>query len=476
MKSPFFIALALALCAAASIHAADPLDIGSHRELFVDRFLIENLHGVELRLHEPHDEGVVLSFDKPWEGAFCAYSTVLKDGSKYRLYYRGKGAGGDGKGEVTCYAESDDGLRWTKPNLGLHEIAGSTNNNVILTGSGITHNFSPFLDAKPGTPATQRFKALGGLKDKTGGGLHALTSEDGIHWNDLHDGPVITHGAFDSQNVSFWSELEQCYVCFMRIFIRHTGADGKVAGLRSVARSTSPDFEHWTEPEPMKFQPAQEYHLYTSQTQPYFRAPHLYIATAARFMQGRPGITDEDAKRLQVDPAYYKTAKDVSDSVLLTSRDGRTYDQTFREALIRPGLDLAQWVSRSGYPALNVVQTGPAEMSLYANQNYGQPTAHLRRYSLRLDGFASVQAPYDSGELLTKPLRFTGHRPEINFSTSAAGFIRVEIQDESGKPVGGFRAEECTEILQQASFAWKSKIVRKTWWVDFAPVHGNLGK
>ena len=47
-------------------------------------------------------------------------------------------------------------------------------------------------------------------------------------------------------------------------------------------------------------------------------------------------------------------------------------------------------------------------MSLYVNQNYGQPTAHLRRYSLRLDGFASVGADYDGGEMRTKPLTFSG--------------------------------------------------------------------
>jgi hypothetical protein len=195
----------------------------------------------------------------------------------------------------------------------------------------------------------------------------------------------------------------------------------------------------------MKFQPAQEYHLYITQTQPYFRAPHLYIATAARFMQGRPGITDEDAKRLLVDPAYYKTAKDVSDSVLMTSRDGLTYDQTFREALVRPGLSLAQWVSRSGYPALNVVPTGPSEMSLYENQNYAQPTAHLHRYSLRLDGFASVQAPYEGGEFVTRPFHFSGRHLELNLSTSAAGSVLVEIQDESGLPISGFSAGDCVD-------------------------------
>ena len=48
---------------------------------------------------------------------------------------------------------------------------------------------------------------------------------------------------------------------------------------------------------------------------------------------------------------------------------------------------------------------------MYVNQDYAQPTAHLRRYSLRLDGFASAQADYAGGELVTKPLVFQGRAP-----------------------------------------------------------------
>jgi hypothetical protein len=463
------------LSVASFISAADaPLDIGSQRELFVDRWLIDSTKGaVAQRLHQPHDEGQVMPFDKPWEGAFCAYSTIIKDGDKYRLYYRGKGGGKDGAGEVTCYAESEDGRHWTKPNLGLYEVAGTKDNNVILTGSGVTHNFSPFLDVHPGVPESERFKALAGLHDKSpgGGGLHAFASADGIHWRDLHGEAVVTHGAFDSQNLCFWSDLEQRYVCFLRIFTKGvtTGKEWKAAGLRSVARTSSTDFVHWTEPQPMKFQPAQEYHLYITQTQPYFRAPHLYIATAARFMAGRAAITDEDARRLQVDPAYYKSAKDCSDSVLMSSRDGLTYDQTFREALVRPSLDLGQWVSRSGYPTLNVVPTGAAEMSLFENQNYGQPSAHLHRYSMRFDGFASMEADYDGGEFLTKAFRFTGSHLEFNFSTSAAGFIRVEIQDESGQPIPGFAAADNIELLGNDL----ARLVRWKSGADFASLVGK---
>lgn len=430
-----------------------PIDIGSRLEPFVDYYLIDSLTNVALTMQKPCDKGIVLKFDEPWEGRFSGYTTVIHDNDKYRAYYRGReDAGPDAAArELTCYAESHDGVHWIKPRLGLIAISGSKDNNVIIAEPGISHNFSPFLDLKQGIPAAERFKALGGqiARKNPAQGLHAYVSADGVQWRPMKKGAVMTAGAFDSQNLAFWSESENCYVSYFRIFTAGitTADEWSPAGLRSVARATSGDFINWSSPEPMKFDPPQENHFYTSQTHPYFRAPHIYIATAARFIPGRSAISSDDAVRLDIAPSYYNAAKDVSDAVLLSSRDGHIYNQVFREAFIAPGLELGQWVSRSGYPALNIVQTGPTEMSVYVNQDYAQPTAHLRRYTLRLDGFASVKAPYEGGEFVTKPLRLTERWLMLNFATSAAGVIRVELQDEKGIPLPGFAAADCTEIF-----------------------------
>jgi len=71
----------------------------------------------------------------------------------------------------------------------------------------------------------------------------------------------------------------------------------------------------------------------------------------------------------------------------------------------------------------------------------------MHRYSMRLDGFASAQAPYSGGELLTKPLTFDGNRLSINFATSAAGSIRLEIQAADGKPIPGFTLADANEQI-----------------------------
>ena len=91
----------------------------------------------------------------------------------------------------------------------------------------------------------------------------------------------------------------------------------------------------------------------------------------------------------------------------------------------------------------------PNELSLYAIEGYwtAQQGTSLRRYTLRLDGFVSVQAPLIGGEIVTKPLRFAGNKLEMNFSTSAAGSVRVEIQDTAGKAIEEFRLADCPEIF-----------------------------
>ncbi len=153
---------------------------------------------------------MALRFDRPWEGAFCAYVTVLQDGEIYRMYYRGKpSANPDGSlDEVTCYAESRDGIHWEKPDLGLFEVAGTRKNNVILGPeyAPVPHNFIAFVDTRPGIPSSQRYKGLGGLfpiseHKRFSNGLIGFTSPDGIRWKQIQEEPLIgpsLHGFTDT--------------------------------------------------------------------------------------------------------------------------------------------------------------------------------------------------------------------------------------------------------------------------------------
>ena len=387
------------------------VDIGDRLELFVDRHLIDTLENAELRLHEPQPLPLARN---PLP---ISYSTVIKDGDLFRAYYRDSrpGYGGphhDGNdGEICCYAESRDGHEWTFPELDVTDAAGSHGRNAILAEPPYCHDFSPFLDNRPDVPEEQRYKALAGTQP---GGLFAFSSPDGIRWRKMEEGPVITAegSAFDSQNVSFWSSVEGCYVSYFRTW---TTSHGR---LRTISRSTSDDYVHWTEAVPMNPNLPGE-HLYTSNTHPYFRAPHIYLALPTRFMPDRG---------------------DSTDILFMATRAGsESYERLFTEALIRPGLDPARWGNRSNYVAQNVVPTGPAEMSIYHKNGH--------RYVLRTDGFVSVRAGAMQGEMVTVPLTFEGSSLVVNTSTSPAGSLQVEIQDGDGTPIPGLSAEDCPLIV-----------------------------
>jgi hypothetical protein len=229
--------------AAAAFGGERPVDIGTRRELFVDRHLIDKLGGgAELRRHRPARREVVLEHDEPWEGNTSGYHTTFKDGDVYRMYYRGwhyvlKGKkvtdGKEDHAPVVCYAESKDGIHWTKPELGLHEFRGSKKNNIIWTGVG-THNFVPFKDANPKCKPEATYKAVGGIQEE--GGLFAFHSADGIHWKLTADKPIITSKkyAFDSQNVAFWDTERGEYRCYFR------GWRGKApGGVRDIKLYTA---------------------------------------------------------------------------------------------------------------------------------------------------------------------------------------------------------------------------------------------
>ena len=459
---------------AAGTQSPEPVDIGSRLELFVDNTLIESLDGTRLILHHPRPTEVALKFDRPWEGAFCAYVTVLHDGDTYRMYYRGKpSARPDGSlDEVTCYAESRDGIHWEKPDLGLVEVAGSRKNNVVLGPeyAPVPHNFIAFVDTRPGIPASERYKGLGGLfpiseEQRFSNGLMGFTSADGIRWRQIKKEPLIDASlqtfTDTTPSPTFWSAHEGQYVCYVRTWKRDPSRPiprkGWIGNVRWIGRTTSKDFLTWTPVQMMDPGDDPMEHIYTNQTSPYFRAPHIYLAVAARLMRGRQVVTEKQAKELRVNPSYFE---DCADAVLMSSRGGKRYQRTFLEAFMRPGIGLQNWTSRTNYPSLNLVPTGDHEISLYVQHEYGQPGHSLWRYTLRTDGFVSVRAPYRGGEFLTRLLRFSGRNLGLNFATSAPGGIRVEIQDPDGRPIDGYTLADCDEVIGneiERAVTWKRK-------------------
>lgn len=425
--------------------AQPPVSIGSRLELFVDDTLVARMQDAALKLHDPVKAPRAKS---PLPEKHMM--TVIKDGDLFRAWYRSNDPSYKGDmhtghpGETIHYAESRDGHEWTFPLLRLHEIGGTIENNAILAKQPpFLTNFMPFLDSRPGVNPAERYKTLAGYpgtgnktgKAKPGMGLFAFVSPDGIKWTKQAEAIPFRNEwrhAFDSPNVTFWSEAEQQYVCYFRTWAEN----GKV---RSVSRATSSDFVKWSDPiELSPNLPGEQ--LYTTMTQPYFRAPHLYIATPTRYVQGRGDS-----------PEYDKKDVNVTDVLFMSSRAGSTrYDRPFTEAFIRPGLDPARWHNRGNYVALNIVPTSAHEMSIYHRSG--------DRYVVRTDGFISVHAGAKQGELLTKPIQFTGRELVLNLSTSAAGGVQVEIRKAGGEAIPGFALADCEVAYGDAverTMKWK---------------------
>jgi len=404
--------------AAPSLGATGPVRIGSRLELFVDDFLIDKMEGAELALGKPTPREVAVVHDKPWEGNVCCYHTVFQDGDLYRMYYRG--AHYDNKArksthrELVCCAVSKDGIHWTKPEFGIVEFDGSKKNNIVWDGIG-GHNFAPFKDPNPKCKPDEKYKAIASGK----GGLYAFKSPDAIHWSLMSEKPVITEGAFDSQNLAFWDSTRNRYVDFHR---------GFRAGHRDIMTCHSKDFLTWTKPVWLAYPGSPPEHLYTNQIKPYFRAPHIFMGFPKRFVPSRQPMSHR--------------YPGVSDGVFMTSRDGLEFKR-WGEAFVRPGPQKVRWVNRNNMTAWGILKTKsahpgtPDELSIYSTEGYYRgDSCQIRRYTIRIDGFVSVRAPLSGGTFTTKPLVFDPPAPDAAKKPKRPGPIAVD----SVKPMTGKRS------------------------------------
>ena len=448
------------------------MNIGTRKQLFIDDRFIDSADGVTLCVNAPvqHPDPVLVG-DRPWEAlGIGAYNTVFREADgRFRMWYDAGMKGGlpsEGARRLG-YAESDDGLHWEKPSLGVITFRGSTDNNLVaphmerqsLQGATV------FRDER--APEEERYrlwtKFLPTIEQReagVGAGLWAMHSPDGIHWTEYPGQPNPPGQMCDTQNMFFWDDRVQQYVGYTRVRetqIRDEAALAEGKGrYRTIGRITSPDFRTWSETaivleaddedlaSPVPFQrddPRPNIDFYTSCAMKYGDAQDVYLMFPSAFYHW--GEDDYPA---------------AMDTQLLTSRDGIKWRRAgAREPFLRLGADGSlrsgmifanPWLIPMG-DELWLYYVGTARSHAAGDDTQGRRNG-IFRATLRRDGFVSADAGYGGGEITTPVLQFGGNRLELNCDGSAGGWLKVEIQDANGQAIAGYGLSDADTVRGNA--------------------------
>ncbi len=458
--------LVLSGCAMSSSQSM--IDVGDHRQVFIDKRFIAESTGVQLLVHQPIKTGeATIAADQPWEHGIGAYASVLKDGDTYHMWYKAS--------RGISYARSKDGIHWEKPILGLVDYKGSRENNIVIGygAAGVKdggHGPQVFVD--PTAPADQKFRLVTRQSDP-GYFADMYSSPDGIHWKFTHPNilkyhPLTKPNHLDSQNVIFWDDRINKYVAYMRRNMRADGSQG-----RSIVRSESATLDGFAEVQDAQVVITHDrldaildgvdvVDYYTSAAIKYPWAQDTYYMFPAAYFHYITGLLSEFEKEAPVNAGPLHTQ-------FAASRDGITWQRYDRRPFVRlgfrgsfdsmgarmfygmvPSVDGREiYLYYSGSDRLHGWGRDDSNNNALMTQAGLAPSGNksmISRLVIRRDGFVSARFDYAGGEFTTPPLLFSGNKLVLNIDTSATGIAQVGILDVSGKPIDGFAVEQCDRI------------------------------
>ncbi len=441
------VSIVISLIGGACAYAEEPIDVGSQKQLFVDDEFFAESQGVTLKIQPPRKTGeIILRPEHPWENAALSWFNVVEDPgridkrAKYRMWYAAYDVDGWPTGDDTsfCYAESRDGIHWTKPELGLFSYQGSTLNNVLFRQIGSqaegnrsrVHGAGVFIDAN--APPEARYKGVSqGIFAGLGKPPHRIAgmySADGLKWTRF--GRPICDVFADSQYSGFWDPSRGRYVLYGRV-----GGRG-----RSIGRSQSADFSRF---DPLKLilqaddQDPPESDLYNAAVLHYPYARNIYLMF----------------------PSLYQHGPDTLDIRLAVSRDGVRWSRPDRET---PFVELGKgdgFDTGSLYMGQGMIRVGD-ELWLYYSgsrlrhneaklENLTQPH-NARLYSrvvAKLDRLIAATGGEGGGSFTTPPLRFAGETLQLNLKVQKGGSVRIGLLDEENRPLAGRSVDDCVPMV-----------------------------
>ena len=433
------------------------LDVGNRPQLLLDDHLVAQKQGVRLRVAPARADHLrLVSPDSPVDqDGVWAWVTVADEAGRVRMWYSGRAVGDPAEVSRLCYGESEDGVHWDKPACGVTPFQGSKKNNIVLT---FQHEGGVFLDPTAGPG--ERYKCVFGERDKERGYGHRMTlrdrgrvrewlgptieggtSPDGIQWT-KGPGPLMDWYT-DTCNVCYYDTRLRKYVCFVRDnqYPRFKGG-----AIRCIGRTESETFGDFPLPQrvlaPDELDPL-GMDLYNSAAQPYPFADGISLLF----------------------PAAYYHDTDNLEIQLATSRDSILWQRPDRTPFLSPGREGA-FDSRMVYMGVGMIPRGDEIWMYYGGFNVGHEqvkrvpgmggVGRVRFLRHRLIGQAAGSTP---GQLLTKPVMFSGRQLRLNADCGAGGKIKVGIAELNGTPISGFGQEECEPLIGdflRGAVRWKS--------------------
>ena len=467
------------------------IEVSNRKQLFIDKKWFASEQGMTLTMNPPDKREIVIEPAHPWDAhAIYAYSTILEHEGKYMMWY-------DASSDISskpnhyrgiCYAESEDGLTWTRPDVNLYEWEGIKENNLVMPGC----NGGIMID--PNGPDEHRFKGLilvtensvwpaskgaicGQYGDKWILELYLCTSPDGIQWT--RHTPGVSDYFHDTQNHFFYDTRLGKYAAYFRT---HEG--GRIVGRLEVddpmdlpwipLGSEDPD-ESFSTSKKHLFPTAltadesdpPDTDLYTPCVHQYPWAEDAYFSFTTTYRHYPVGDTDDTTLHGKDERGKYKNDGPV-DVQLAVSRDGINWSRPDRRPYVALGLN-GEWDGGQSYMCLGMIRKGN-EIWMYDSPTRGThgvwdpanrpPERGLRRLVQRLDGFMSADAAYTGAEFTTPLITFDGAYLKLNVACSALGQVWVEIRDDKNHAIPGYSMVEAIDVDRNAIAApvyWKEK-------------------
>ena len=427
--------------------------ISPRRYLFLDPAILVQTEAAQLTANPASRRETVIRPDRAWENLMISFFlTVREEEGKLRMWYVCRDGWGKDSQVNVAYAESTDGIRWSKPDLGIYDYKGSRANNLIglHTVEGVV-----FRDDR--MPSEERYQYVAPSKpanDPSGEkAIYRFYSSDGLRWKQ-DDRPLIQAGS-DTQNVVWWDERLQEYVLILRGFdpdpVRRkvsrlglrslkspTGIKPSGRGYRNFFYDEIPVILVCDERDPSRTD------IYNMSAQPYPLDPAWYV--------GFPTFLRRSAKTDA--PGWKSRHMGPAEVQFAGSSDTMQWHRHDRRAYVSPGIASPEKKNMTFMGAGLIVRGD--EIWQYGTEYesvHGDVEARLKkkdgvivRYVQRVDGFVSLDTGNAVGTARTVPVRVTGKELRLNIDTGALGELRVGLRDAAGRSIAGFAAEECVPL------------------------------